>query len=124
MHSAAAAAKHAAISDATPGNTGHNLHQTTAQTLKDHGYQTANDADNTSQPAMIHGTGHGIGLDVHEPPLLDNHGPELVPGDCLTIEPGLYHKHTAGIRPEDMVIVTNDAPKNLNTLPETLNWAD
>ncbi|MEM7232018.1 MAG: M24 family metallopeptidase, partial [Planctomycetota bacterium] len=68
-------------------------------------------------------TGHGIGLDVHEPPLLDRGGPELVLGDALTIEPGLYSKAVGGVRVEDMVIVTEDGCVNLNSLPETLDWS-
>jgi Xaa-Pro aminopeptidase len=71
---------------------------------------------------MVHGTGHGVGLDVHEPPLLDFGGPKLVVGDALTIEPGLYCKAIGGVRVEDMVIVTADGCENLNTLPEGLEW--
>ena len=71
---------------------------------------------------MVHGTGHGIGLDVHEPPLLDEGGPALIVGDALTIEPGLYAKAIGGVRVEDMVIVTADGCENLNALPEGLGW--
>ena len=71
---------------------------------------------------MTHGTGHGIGLDVHEPPLLDFKGPELVVGDALTIEPGLYRRDLGGVRVEDMVVVTADGCENLNALPEGLSW--
>ena len=71
---------------------------------------------------MTHGTGHGIGLDVHEPPLLDRGGPVLVEGDALTIEPGLYCAEVGGVRVEDMVIVTRDGCINLNQLPEGLDW--
>ena len=71
---------------------------------------------------MTHGTGHGIGLDVHEPPLLDKGGPELVVGDAVTIEPGLYCKAIGGVRVEDMVVVTRDGCVSLNRLPEGLDW--
>ena len=71
---------------------------------------------------MVHGTGHGIGLDVHEPPLLDFKGPELVVGDALTIEPGVYSKAIGGIRIEDMVVVTETGCENLNQLPQGLDW--
>jgi Xaa-Pro aminopeptidase len=71
---------------------------------------------------MTHGTGHGIGLDVHEPPLLDLKGPVLVTGDALTVEPGLYGRAHGGVRVEDMVIVGVDGATNLNTLFEGLSW--
>ena len=72
---------------------------------------------------MMHGTGHGIGLDVHEPPLLDYKGPPLVRGDALTIEPGLYCNQVGGIRIEDLVIVTDEGCENLNRLPTGLDWS-
>jgi len=72
---------------------------------------------------MPHGTGHGIGLEVHEPPLLDPKGIPLVKGDALTVEPGLYRKDMGGVRIEDMVIVTDDGCINLNELPEGLDWS-
>ena len=71
---------------------------------------------------MTHGTGHGVGLEVHEPPLLDFNGPPLLVGDCLTIEPGLYCRAVGGVRVEDMVIVTDDGCTNLNSLYEGLDW--
>ncbi len=72
--------------------------------------------------AMTHGTGHGVGLDVHEPPLLDMGGPELTIGDVLTVEPGLYSRAIGGVRLEDMVVVTPSGCENLNRLPEALSW--
>jgi Xaa-Pro aminopeptidase len=71
---------------------------------------------------MVHGTGHGVGLEVHEPPLLDRLGPELVVGDVLTIEPGLYRHPIGGVRLEDMIVVTEDGCENFNSLPEGLSW--
>jgi Xaa-Pro aminopeptidase len=72
---------------------------------------------------ISHGTGHGIGLEVHEPPLLAMKGPELVVGDVLTVEPGLYALGIGGIRIEDMVAVTATGCENFNTLQESLVWA-
>jgi len=124
MHAAVVAAKHAAERAVRTGVTGEAVHRATLGELTAHGYasgQPPADAPLT-WCGMTHGTGHGIGLDVHEPPLLDFKGPTLVRGDALTIEPGLYCKAIGGIRVEDMVIVTDDGCANLNTLPEGLDW--
>jgi len=124
MHAAVVAAKAAATAACRAGVTGEEVHQAAAETIVQHGYALGLPAD--SAPAdfcgMVHGTGHGIGLDVHEPPLLDVGGPVLVVGDALTIEPGLYHRTLGGIRVEDMVIVTEEGCDNLNQLPEDLSW--
>ena len=71
---------------------------------------------------MVHGTGHGIGLEVHEPPLLDFNGPALKQHEALTIEPGLYNLQSGGVRSEDMVLVQAEDCLNLNHLPDILNW--
>ena len=124
MHSAVAAAKDAAFLVTKAGVTGESVHEATVQSLGSNGYgtrlPTVNDPD--TYCGMTCGTGHGIGLEVHEPPLLDFKGPELLAGDVLTIEPGLYCKAIGAIRLEDMVIVREDGIENLNTLPEGLDW--
>lgn len=59
-------------------------------------------------------TGHGIGMDVHEPPsVVEGNETELVPGMVITIEPGVYIPNSFGIRIEDTVVVTDDEPKRL-----------
>ncbi len=72
---------------------------------------------------MTHGSGHGIGLDIHKPPLLDMKGPELLVGDALTVEPGLYRRHIGGVCVEDMVVVSKDGCINMNTLSEDMTWS-
>lgn len=58
---------------------------------------------------ILHGLGHGIGLDVHEAPFLrENSGQKLKEGMVITIEPGLYIPGLGGIRIEDMVLVTKN----------------
>ena len=57
-------------------------------------------------------TGHGLGLDVHEPPsVMDGDETELVPGTVITVEPGVYVPGRYGVRIEDTVIVTDGAPR-------------
>jgi len=124
MRDAVAAAKAAAIAAVRPGVTGESVHEVTAHTLREHGYEVGRPAEiGEDACAMVHGTGHGVGLEVHEPPLLDRLGPELVVGDVLTIEPGLYRKPLGGVRLEDMIVVTENGCENFNALPEGLSWA-
>lgn len=66
----------------------------------------------------LHGAGHAIGIEVHEPPfLVPSSTQPLVAGNVLTIEPGLYRTGRGGIRLEDDVLVTDDGPVLLSHLP-------
>jgi len=70
---------------------------------------------------FIHSTGHGIGLDVHEPPWLRmKNGEDLKPNMAVTVEPGIYLENKFGVRIEDSIIVTNDRPKVLNRFTKDL----
>ncbi|NBX37422.1 MAG: aminopeptidase P family protein [Planctomycetes bacterium] len=124
MHAAVAAAKHAALVTVRAGVTGECVHAATARAIEAAGFLMGlpSSTDHWNDARMTHGTGHGIGLEVHEPPLLAHQGPPLVVGDVVTVEPGLYHPRIGGIRIEDMVVVTEDGFENLGSLPEGLNW--
>ncbi len=125
MRTAVAAAKAAGMARVRAGVTGQEVHEATIAVIQQHGFAiglpTADAPDEYC--AMVHGTGHGVGLEVHEPPLLDKGGPTLVRGDAVTVEPGLYSKAIGGVRLEDLVIATDDGCLNLNRLHEELNWA-
>ncbi len=124
MHEAVLEAKAAAQVATKPGTTGEDVHNAAIKVIKAHGYSfgVPKDTDPDTLCTMAHGTGHGIGLDVHEPPLLDVNGPALVVGDVITIEPGLYCKAIGGLRIEDMVAVTESGYENFNALPMDLQW--
>ena len=124
MHSAVVAAKQAAIAVLKAGATGEEVHLETIRVLMEHGFQEGlpKESDPITFCSMPHGTGHGIGLDVHEPPLLDRNGAVLLAGDVVTIEPGLYSHALGGIRVEDMLLVTENGCENFNVLPEGLKW--
>ncbi len=125
MHAAVRRAKAAGIAAVCPGVTGETVHKATLAAIIESGFATGLPGEDAppSYCTMPHGTGHGVGLSVHEPPLLDFKGPELVLGDAVTIEPGLYRKDLGGVRVEDIVVVTEDGCENLNNLPEGLDWA-
>jgi len=68
--------------------------------------------------ACLHGAGHAIGTEVHEPPyLVPRIAEALEPGHVLTVEPGLYATGVGGIRLEDDVAVTDGEPELLSSLP-------
>ncbi len=72
------------------------------------------------QAGFFHGTGHGIGLDVHESPHISIHDDILHTGNVVTIEPGLYYPGQGGVRLEDMVAVRNDGCENLTRHPRCM----
>jgi Xaa-Pro aminopeptidase len=124
MHEAVVEAKAAAIAAVRAGATGEAVHEAAIGVIARRGFGVGLPTGDTppEHAAMVHGTGHGIGLEVHEPPLLDRGGPELLEGDALTVEPGLYCPAIGGVRIEDMVIVRDEGCENLNTLPEHWAW--
>lgn len=124
IHAAVCSAKAAGMAAARGGVTGEEVHKATIAEIERRGYKTGlppADAPD-SYCAMTHGTGHGIGLECHEPPLLDFKGPELLDGELVTIEPGLYRRDLGGVRVEDIVLIHADHCETLNKLPEGLDW--
>ena len=72
-----------------------------------------------------HGTGHGVGLQVHEAPSLGRtRGDRLEAGTVCTVEPGIYLEGLAGVRIEDTVLVTPDGCERLTTSPKDLQVVD
>ena len=71
--------------------------------------------------AFSHSTGHGVGLEIHEPPRVGtNQANKLVPGMVVTIEPGIYLQGQFGIRIEDMVAVTRSGADVMTPSPKAL----
>lgn len=70
---------------------------------------------------FIHRTGHGIGVTTHEPPyMIEGEEQPLVPGMCFSVEPGVYLPGRFGVRIEDIVTVTEDGGRRLNTTAREL----
>mgnify|MGYP000009364869 FL=1 len=68
-----------------------------------------------------HGTGHGVGVEIHEQPRVSPRSKEiLVPGHLVTAEPGIYLPGLFGVRIEDMVLITEDGSRGLTHAPKEL----
>jgi Xaa-Pro aminopeptidase len=72
------------------------------------------------EDGYFHSLGHGVGLDVHEQPGLARAGEDLVAGDVVTLEPGLYRRGWGGCRLEDLVLVTRNGAETLTQYPYDL----
>jgi len=105
-----------------PGVNGRSLFEQVCEQFQEAGYKTQlnKDPGEVLEDGFFHSLGHGVGLEVHELPSLGRTGHELVPGDVITIEPGLYRSGFGGLRLEDIVLVTDDGYEVLTDYPYDL----
>ena len=116
MYAAVQAAEERAVSMVRPGVTGAQIHTAVLEEFKRRGF--ASDApgyrDIPSRARFTHGTGHGMGLEEHEDPVIGTGAADpLEAGDVITIEPGLYDPVLGGVRLEDTLVVTQDGHYSL-----------
>ena len=120
MWDAVKEAQETALAMVRPGVSARDIHRTVCDVLKRHGYGSSAPGydDIKSDARFIHGTGHGVGLEIHEDPSIGGTDIPLEVGDVITIEPGLYDPRLGGIRIEDLVVVTRDGYRQLTPLPK------
>jgi Xaa-Pro aminopeptidase len=105
-----------------PGVTGRELFDATCDLFEAAGYATqrTGDPDGTNEGFQF-ALGHGVGLEVHEPPGLGLSGPEpFVAGDVVAIEPGLWDRRIGGVRFEDLLLVTDEGSETLTNFSYSL----
>ncbi len=105
-----------------PGVNGRTLFELVCEQFHEAGYKTQlnKEPGEVLEDGFFHSLGHGVGLEVHELPSMGRSGQELVPGDVITIEPGLYRSGYGGLRLEDIVLVTEDGYEVLTQYPYEL----
>jgi Xaa-Pro aminopeptidase len=111
-----------AFREIRPGVRGADVHRAVCDFFHALGFPTqlSKGEGEVLEEGFYHGLGHGVGLEVHEEPGLGRLGVELVAGDVLAVEPGLYRKGFGGCRLEDLVVVTGDGCELLTHYPYEL----
>jgi Xaa-Pro aminopeptidase len=101
-----------------PGAHGPAIHREIQDLFTARGYPTGM-RDGRMQ-GFFHGTGHGLGLQIHEPPSISPQKSVLRAGHVVTVEPGLYYLGLGGVRIEDVALVTPTGSRNLTRVPKRL----
>jgi Xaa-Pro aminopeptidase len=112
LYDAVREAHAAAMGEVRAGVPAKEVHQAVLDVFKARGMKTGPDGKGGMQ-GFFHGTGHGLGLSVHEAPRVGAIEEPLVENAVITIEPGLYYPGLGGVRHEDDVAVRADGAENL-----------
>jgi len=97
------------------------IHHKITQHFDEQGFKTG--MVDGKQGGFFHGTGHGVGLDIHEEPRVSKNDALLEERQVITIEPGLYYAHIGGVRLEDLVVVREHGCDNLTQFHRQLELA-
>lgn len=101
-----------------PGVSGQKIHDWIMGYFESKGYKTG--LIKGRMQGFFHGTGHGLGLDIHEAPRVSKVPEILKEGMVVTVEPGLYYSGIGGVRIEDVVYVTKNGCEVLSSCPKIL----
>jgi len=100
------------------GANGESIHHSILEHFDAQGFSTG--IKNGKQQGFFHGTGHGVGLEIHERPRISTRPEILKNSQVVTVEPGLYYPSMGGVRLEDMVVVRSKGCENLTRHPRRL----
>ncbi|MGQ0793259.1 MAG: M24 family metallopeptidase [Deltaproteobacteria bacterium] len=116
MYEAALEGQKLGISLIRHGARAREVHEAIVESFSRAGFKTG--LQSGRMQGFIHSTGHGLGLEIHEPPRIGMGDETLEEGNVVTVEPGLYYAKLGGIRIEDVVLVTRDGCVNLTKCPK------
>ena len=105
-----------ALKKMKPGVDGLSVHNEIKQLFTERGYPT--EVRNGRHVGFFHGTGHGLGLEIHEVPRFQK--TVFKQGQVLTVEPGLYYPGIGGVRLEDVVVLTRTGIRMLSKIEKRL----
>lgn len=111
-------AQQEALQSIRDGADGRRIHGAVEELFAKRGFETGKKGGRFQ--GFFHGTGHGLGLDIHEEPSISTRGGILETGHVVTVEPGLYYLDEGGVRIEDVVVVNDDGCLNLTTYAKFL----
>jgi len=109
------AAQFGAMQSIRAGVNGRDIHHGVIAEFEQRGYATKHTAKGSV--GFFHGTGHGLGLAVHELPRMSTVDPTLLKDSVVTVEPGLYYPGLGGCRIEDVVVVRADGCEMISSAP-------
>ncbi len=116
MYAAVLAAQLRGIELVRDRGSGQAIHAEVGRTMERLGFETG--VVDGRHEGFFHGTGHGVGLDIHEPPRMSKVDHTLRAGQVVTVEPGLYYPRWGAVRIEDLVVVEADGCRNLTRAPK------
>lgn len=112
MHALVHEAQRAGLAAVRPGAVGRDIDEAVRAVFRSAGVEHE----------FVHGTGHGVGTVIHEQPILNRScEAELMEGEVVTVEPGLYREGVGGVRIEDLVVVTAQGCRILTKTPKELS---
>lgn len=116
MYRAVKTAQARALAMIRPGVKGSDVHAMITAYFEQQGFPTT--VKDGVVRGFFHGTGHGVGLEIHEAPSISTATVTLAEGHVVTVEPGLYDPDLGGVRIEDTVVVTGHGARILRSYPK------
>ncbi len=118
MYALVGQAQELAFGKLRAGVNGRDIHEAIQTLFKRSGFPTGR--KNGRMQGFFHGTGHGLGLEIHEPPRVSAVNANLCAGHVVTVEPGLYYPGVGGVRLEDVAVISDRGARILTRYAKQL----